>query len=153
MQCIGVHSDRIPSKKIMARNFRTLLLIFALLHTCLSKTRTEIGRNFCASNATQPDDNLSCPSGLVGGQDCLRVAQLCDGVNDCGDGSTGSDEGDTTTFNLIECKASFKCMGMEWYDVSAINFEKSSKILNCNYSAAGFRPHAGALCMQGSYYS
>ena len=80
--------------------FKTWLWLFSFLHFGCPQTRDQISQNLCANNATQPDDNLSCPSAPVGGQDCLRVAQLCDGVNDCGD---GSDEGSGAE-DLIECE-------------------------------------------------
>ena len=86
------------------KHLKISVLLFGLFHLGCLQTQASIGQNFCANNATQPDDNLSCPNAPIGGVQCLRRMQLCDGVNDCGDGTVGSDEGDSEVFSALRCK-------------------------------------------------
>lgn len=83
----------------------TLLLLFSLLHVGRSQTFNSISRNFCAgiSSGALPD-NLSCPEEPIESGICILRSTLCDGITDCQDGGSGSDEGDDREFSSLECK-------------------------------------------------
>lgn len=82
--------------------FKTLLLIYGLVHAVHSQTPQVIGQNFCANN-NPGTDNLSCVNQPdMGGSPCFTVDMLCNGINNC---AGGEDEGIGDQFNSIECKS------------------------------------------------
>ena len=80
-----------------------VFLIFCLLQICQPQgtTSEDIGANFCLMGGVE--DNLSCPESAFG-QSCFNRSLLCNGVNDCGDATNGSDEGDNPSLSSLQCK-------------------------------------------------
>lgn len=79
------------------------LLLFCLLDIGHAQLQSFAGisQNFCANNADQSDDNLSCPNVATEGVACLPRTALCNGVNDCED---GADEGEPALMASLNCK-------------------------------------------------
>lgn len=86
---------------------KTLLILFGVLQIGHPQTSSfaTLSQNFCTilSGGALPD-NLSCPNVPVEMGQCFVRSELCDGSNDCADGTTGSDEGDNLLWNKLECK-------------------------------------------------
>ena len=104
-----------------------LSLLLGLLHNGSPQTLPESSQNFCASNPSQPDDNLSCPGFAFPGVICLPREAICNGFNDCNDGNLGSDEGDGNFFfsNFRGCKSTVYVSTITVYHfVSIITMKK-----------------------------
>lgn len=94
----------------MEANIVKVLLIFCLLQICQPQDATPegIGTNFCLVGGVE--DNLSCPESELG--QCFNRSLLCNGVNDCGDATNGSDEGDNPSLSSLQCKLDeHSCVG------------------------------------------
>lgn len=79
------------------------LVLFSFLHVGYPESDTfeTLSQNFCADLTNgQIEDNLSCPNVPALSGQCITRAALCNGVNDCSD---GSDEGDGLLGSL-QCK-------------------------------------------------
>lgn len=92
--------------------FKPVVLLFALF--CLGRPQTfeSISQNFCAelSGDVFPD-NLSCPNETIETGACFNRALLCNGILDCVDPSSSSndgiDEGIEDVLSALECEFVF----------------------------------------------